>query len=261
MPVLFGLAIGWQQPGRTQALALPLALVYWVSLCVASWIMVSVICFALHRLHAQQRRRLPELLVNVIGWFVSVPVVYMINTTVVGIFAAISPEFSLSPNRPLFWPDRFFSGLLIDGLPGLLLWATTVTLFRQRGIPLFGLPRSPSAGDDSQQERIPRDELPDFIEKLPAHLRGAPIAVKAERHHTYVYTEHGCARIYLSFGDALAELRQCPGVQVHRSWWVRIAAISRTRSDLKTNRLYLRNGLEVPLSRTHKAAVQTALFG
>ena len=93
---------------------------------------------------------------------------------------------------------------------------------------------------------------PKFLERLPLKLRGAEVwAVEAEDHYLRLHTSKGQDLILLRLADAVAELEGIEGAQVHRSWWVaRDAIVDAKRADGRAT-LTLKDGAEVPVSRTY----------
>ncbi len=90
-----------------------------------------------------------------------------------------------------------------------------------------------------------------FCERLPIPLKSAVIyAVQSEDHYLRVYTEMGEAMILHRLSDAIAELSQFEGRQVHRSWWVAKDAIQSVKKAEGKTELVLVNGLVVPISRS-----------
>jgi hypothetical protein len=91
-----------------------------------------------------------------------------------------------------------------------------------------------------------------FLERLPLKLRGAEVwAVEAEDHYLRLHTSKGQDLILLRLADAIAELEGLEGMQVHRSWWVaRDAIVGARRGDGRAV-LTLKDGAEVPVSRTY----------
>jgi DNA-binding LytR/AlgR family response regulator len=55
----------------------------------------------------------------------------------------------------------------------------------------------------------------------------------------------------MRLGDAVAELEGIEGAQVHRSWWVARDAITDAQRGDGRATLKLRDGAEVPVSRTY----------
>jgi hypothetical protein len=100
-------------------------------------------------------------------------------------------------------------------------------------------------------------EPPRFLERLPARLRGAELwAVESEDHYLRLHTSQGQDLILLRLADAVAELDGIEGMQVHRSWWVARAAIAEARRGDGRATLTLKDGSEVPVSRTYAKALR-----
>ena len=93
---------------------------------------------------------------------------------------------------------------------------------------------------------------PKFLERLPLKLRGAEVwAVEAEDHYLRLHTSNGHDLILLRLADAVDELQGIEGAQVHRSWWVARDAITDARRGDGRATLTLKDGAEVPVSRTY----------
>ena len=78
-----------------------------------------------------------------------------------------------------------------------------------------------------------------------------------EDHYVRVFTDVGESLILLRLSDAMAEVRDVPGLQIHCSHWVAAHAVERTErlSDGRL-RVHLVNGLTLPVSRTFVRAVR-----
>jgi hypothetical protein len=93
---------------------------------------------------------------------------------------------------------------------------------------------------------------PKFLERLPLKLRGAEVwAVEAEDHYLRLHTAKGQDLILMRLSDAVAELDGIEGAQVHRSWWVARDAIADARRGDGRATLTLKDGSQVPVSRTY----------
>lgn len=101
-------------------------------------------------------------------------------------------------------------------------------------------------------ELPPPPSPPRFLERLPLKLRGAELwAVESEDHYLRLHTSKGQDLILLRLADAVAELEGIEGAQVHRSWWVaRDAIVEAARGDGRAT-LTLKDGSQVPVSRTY----------
>jgi DNA-binding LytR/AlgR family response regulator len=106
-----------------------------------------------------------------------------------------------------------------------------------------------------------RPRSPSFLSRIAEEIRAPVIALEAEQHYLRVFTEKGRDLILYRFSDAVAEMKDEDGAQVHRSWWVSRAAVERAVKENGAWRLILKDGAEVPVSRTYAlAAKQAALI-
>jgi hypothetical protein len=93
---------------------------------------------------------------------------------------------------------------------------------------------------------------PKFLERIPLKLRGGELwAVEAEDHYLRLHTSKGQDLILMRLADAVDELEGIEGAQVHRSWWVAREAIADARRGDGRATLTLKDGSQVPVSRTY----------
>lgn len=98
-----------------------------------------------------------------------------------------------------------------------------------------------------------------FRRRLSAKRRSAKLlAIQAQDHYLMVHTDAGDEMITMRFADALSELEQAHGWQVHRSWWVSADAVEAVRWQRGSARLTLAGGLCAPVSRTYGPTVKAA---
>ncbi len=163
----------------------------------------------------------------------------------------------------LRWPtldealQSYFYVLLIGGGVTLLFMATQ----RDQGdakplsgqtaakTPVESAPVAPSA---------PPPAATPFLDRLPAHLGSDLIALEMEDHYVRAHTALGSELILLRMRDAVAELGEIDGRQVHRSWWVARDAVEDVKRDGRNLRLVLPGGLEAPVSRTRVTELKDA---
>ncbi|MEL6376792.1 MAG: LytTR family DNA-binding domain-containing protein [Pseudomonadota bacterium] len=99
-----------------------------------------------------------------------------------------------------------------------------------------------------------------LFEKLPMKLRGAtPFALSAEGNYVRVYTERGDDLVMSTFEDAVRAVSGIPGVRTHRSWWVAENAVRRVEKSGSSYKVALESGLEAPLGRRRKSAMDPIL--
>lgn len=101
---------------------------------------------------------------------------------------------------------------------------------------------------------------PEILHRLNPQNRGSLVRLSVEDHYTQVVTTRGRELVLLRFSDALKELQDVPGLQVHRSHWVADAHVDRLKRDGGKLFVTMKDGTDVPVSRPHLAAVK-ARFG
>lgn len=164
------------------------------------------------------------------------------------------------------WLDAIVASLVMSGPFTLVVWFASRAIFNSN-IPLAGLPilfgsvllvslaitainmlletrRAAQAADTPAPVK--------FLERLPIRLRGGEVwAVEAEDHYLRLHTSKGQDLILMRLADAVSELEGIEGAQVHRSWWVARDAIADARRGDGRATLTLKDGSEVPVSRTY----------
>lgn len=100
-----------------------------------------------------------------------------------------------------------------------------------------------------------------LLQRLPLARRGALIRIEAQDHYLCVTTVAGSALILMRMADAEALLQGADGLRVHRSHWVKRAAVrGHSRQDGR-DFLLMADGSAVPVSRNSRAAaVQAGLI-
>ena len=99
---------------------------------------------------------------------------------------------------------------------------------------------------------------PAIFERVPLQQRGRLLALTVEDHYVDIVTDRGKTLVLMRLADAIREAAPVPGLQIHRSHWVALAAVTRAhRSDGKVM-LELTNGLRLPVSRGYLPAAREA---
>ena len=104
--------------------------------------------------------------------------------------------------------------------------------------------------------------VPGILERLPRPQRGRLLALSVKDHYVEVLTDRGKALVLMRLSDAIKETGSVAGLQIHRSHWVALDAVSRVvRADGKVA-VELPNGDRLPVSRGFlPAARQAGLVG
>lgn len=82
-----------------------------------------------------------------------------------------------------------------------------------------------------------------------------PVALEAEDHYVRVHNVEGSKLVLQRLSDAVAEVSEVDGLQVHRGWWVANAAVAGTYVEDGRRWVRLVNGLTIPVSRSRRRDV------
>jgi DNA-binding LytR/AlgR family response regulator len=84
------------------------------------------------------------------------------------------------------------------------------------------------------------------------------VAVEAEDHYIQVHTLRGRELVYYRFRDALEDLGEVPGLQIHRSAWVARRGIARLEGRGRNLQVVLVTGERFKVSTSNRGLVREA---
>jgi len=131
-----------------------------------------------------------------------------------------------------------------------------------RGYDFHDRPRdsstdAPTAPQEDPAGTSATKNLPGFADRIPVALTSDDIlAVKAEQHYIRVYTPTQEFMVLYRFSDALRDLDPEPGLQVHRSYWIRKTAVDTIRPSAKKFTVRLKTGASIPVSTPYHGVVR-----
>lgn len=98
--------------------------------------------------------------------------------------------------------------------------------------------------------------MPRLLLRVEPSLRGDMISISVRDHYVDVLTTEGQSSLLLRLSDAIAEVADVDGGQVHRSHWVAWSAVQGVERE--GHKLYLRMpyGTRLPVSRNHRDKVE-----
>lgn len=99
---------------------------------------------------------------------------------------------------------------------------------------------------------------PRILERLPLDKRAPLVALSVEDHYVRVETRKGTELILMRLSDAIAEVGDTPGAQVHRSHWAAFGAIAQVKRTGDRALLTMASGTEIPVSRANIAKLRDA---
>lgn len=274
MPVALGLAFGVTQAGVIAPLMhKPVSIVYWISLLVALWLLME----ACSRLASRLLRPIdpPLWMILVAGGLIQTPLgsLYL---------AGQQQFFTHFLTAPAFQSPFVFDGipsfaaslprLLLQNAAPIVIWVLTNYFFdRVVGFPRFRrVPRqSVAATPVSSVEASPAVEMsaptppPErawLVNRLPENVRGDVLVISSMDHYLRVTTDKGSGIVHGRFTDAIAEMPDGQGWQVHRSHWVHRAAIRCVVTHGQRFRIELTNGSVIPASPRYIEVLRRAGF-
>ena len=95
-----------------------------------------------------------------------------------------------------------------------------------------------------------------LLRRLKPENRGPVLHMTVADHYTEVTTSRGRELVLLRFSDALEELGDTPGLQVHRSHFVADAHVEKLLRADGRMAVVLKDGREIPVSRSRVEAVR-----
>lgn len=111
--------------------------------------------------------------------------------------------------------------------------------------------RTPTSGSSASGD-------PRILRRLPPRLGRDLLCLSMEDHYVRLHTISGSVLVLMPLSQALEEMGDMDGLQVHRSWWVARHAVTGVVEDGRNLRLRLKGGLEAPVSRANVARLRQA---
>ncbi|MFB8343690.1 LytTR family DNA-binding domain-containing protein [Brucella cytisi] len=108
-------------------------------------------------------------------------------------------------------------------------------------------------------EAVPRnvsDTPPPLLTRLKPDNRGAILRLSAEDHYTRVVTSRGQELILLRFSDAVKEVGETSGLQIHRSHWIADRHVAELRKMNGGLGLLTSDGSLLPISRASQKSAR-----
>lgn len=197
-------------------------------------------------------------------------VVISITTFGVGIAVSIIVGKTLSDLKLPDWPSRIAGGMAA-GIPiACMVWLINQygfgfdmggwSVFIQICMYCIGISTAVvilyfivNNADEQEPATSP------FLERLPVHLGSNLLHISSQDHYVKAVTNKGSELILMRFSDAMKELADAEGLQIHRAHWVALSAVK--KPIRKDGKLIIEtvDGERLPVSRSHTKTVRQAL--
>ena len=237
MPYLIWLGVavvfGMSGPfGSYVAMPLGLRLVFWSSMgLVAVAVGVSIRAFVRGTLNLEDFRRGAVLTAFLVALVLTLPMQVMIDV----LFGRYLTHMPTLAEFAMFF---FCTSLAIGAFRHAIVAPGAVATLTEA-------PAEDAAGEDPPMARL--------MERLPDDVRGGDlVSISGRDHYVDVVTTQGKASLLMRFSDAMAEVQEIEGDQLHRSHWVAWAYVSGTEKTKGRLAVVLSCGRRVPVSRNHR---------
>lgn len=267
VPIAIGALLGWYRAGYAADYPLSVSLFEWIANFYALWIAFDLgsrlIAFLLRPWAG------PLWLTLMLGGAAGVAVSRPLRDVVRNVSAGFAPEARQDISLPdgLVWQEYVIAYVGVIAMP-ILIWVVVNYVFAVvLGAPRYGY-RHEGAGIGSVEPEPQSPEVlsspnqhplnPEFVSRLSG---GPPVciwALQAEDHYLRVHTDNRNELIRYRFSDAVDEVQGLSGLKVHRSFWVNTEAIDSIRRAGRSYEIVLKNGLEIPVSRSYRQTVKDA---
>lgn len=107
-----------------------------------------------------------------------------------------------------------------------------------------------------RQDKAPAP--PALLDRLPLDKRAPLVSISVEDHYVRVRTTKGEAMILMRLGDAIREVGETPGLQVHRSHWVALDQVKAATRKGDGALLHMSSGPDLPVSRANLPKLREA---
>lgn len=247
--VVVGLLVFLGPFGTWASLTIFDRLVFWATTVGANWLVAHVV-FRVTIQSFAARNRSPWIALVLAALATALP-----GTGTVWLVVAI--YLGYQPSDMLGIIDLYAKVFVLHFVIGSLVYQLIEKSVRSREVAREANALEPSPlGERTGDEPAPAPEA-NLLTRLPAHSRAELLHLRMQDHYVEVHTAAGSELLLLRFRDALREVEQVNGLQVHRSHWVArnaIAGIERRRGGRIILRLV--NGNRVPVSRSFAPALK-----
>jgi len=140
--------------------------------------------------------------------------------------------------------------------PAFLGTILVISVIVMTVIDMFSRRLSPRESAATRPESAPA--LPPILERLPFDKRGALVALSVEDHYVRVRTVKGEEMLLMRLADAMREVGDTSGAQVHRSHWAAFDQVTQVTRQGDRAVLTMSVGADVPVSRTNLPKLKEA---
>lgn len=255
------LPLGWLNAGRTRDWPTETAIFYWIGAGLVTLVVYEfttrTACVILKPWHP------PLWVVLLAGTILGTPLLELGKHFYVDAFQTTLVVEELWRPGPSTSPATITQRQTVNVLIWLLI---NLALVRYHGLERFGYRKPQAKPSRPEPVAAATSDIPLAAAVAPPAFAlrikkpiGQLWALAAEEHYLRVIGEEGEDLILYRISDAVSELEgRESGARIHRSYWVARTAIERTDRTDSGPVLVLRNGMRIPVSRSHRVAAAAA---
>lgn len=104
----------------------------------------------------------------------------------------------------------------------------------------------------------PNTTAPALLDRLPFEKRGPLVALTVQDHYVNIRTTNGSELVLMRLADAIREVGDTKGLQVHRSHWIAVDQVTAASRKGDGAVLSMTQGDDIPVSRANVAKIREA---
>jgi hypothetical protein len=233
------------------------SLLFYLAHSLLPWLTTCSITTVLMRVLA--RWKPPWALLLILGHTLACLIVVPYSSWLATIYEARWPELHITGASGVVLTDTLWMYLRA----GIIWFGVNFIFDRFLGLPLYryeiprgyGSQEKPTSGNSRQVGW--GKHTPGFIERLPAALDPEEVlAIKAEQHYIRVFSPDKEYMVLYRFSDAIRELDESLGSQVHRSYWVNRTAIQSVHARAKDFHVRIGAATDIPVSTPYQGMIR-----
>ncbi|MCP4001251.1 MAG: LytTR family transcriptional regulator [Gammaproteobacteria bacterium] len=224
----------------------------WWSVCLGA----TVIKLSLRSL------RPPTITVCLMGVFIALIPAAFLFQALGDLYADFYPIFATNREDSVYpsWSLTYLLHFIRYSAPVLPTFLAGVYGYRYAtGVDWYGYEPQVSKQETTTETGLTTTATAQLIKgsKLPDDAR--LIAIKADQHYIHIWSDQGNDLVRYRFSDLPNALRDCHGVQTHRSWWVNLNFVQSYKTSSRKMELIINDELNVPVSLSYKNAILALL--
>ena len=216
--------------GTIQSLSLPERAAYWGVLVIVGYVVGYLISYAILPHNDVPKQRIPRVLLA--GGLTGIVMTAMVTALNIPVFGVL-PSFS---NYPAFVATTVAISIIVMAV-----------------IDMFNRNLRPHSGPVETTV-----QTPPLLDRLPFDKRGPLVALSVEDHYVRVQTTVGDEMLLMRLADAIREVGETTGAQVHRSHWAAFDQVAKVSRQSDRAVLHMKTGIDVPVSRANVPKLKEA---